>query len=645
MIKTVVLAIIAAGFPYVYACSQTCTGSLGDPIINETFGAGTRTLPSNKTTFKYMGGCPAKGFYTLDDFLFGCGGRTWAQMIGDHTRDTRGNYMLVNAENEAGVIYMDTAIGLCGNTLYQFGLWATGVMTKFSCDGNPVLPNIKYKITDLAGTVLAMDSTGKIPIVVEKEWKFYGLSFRTPAGIATDAIVSLTIDPPFGCGSGFAIDDITLRPCGPAVSASIDGNTNPVEICAGYTNPMIMTGAYSAGFSDPVIQWQSSLDTGKTWTDIPGETRLTYPMPRRNSGVVLYRMSLAERTNINSAKCRVTSNAISTTIHPVPEHKPPQSVFGCLNKDYFFPPTDPYALQVLWRGPNGYTSTAIKGVIPAIQYNDEGLYTLRQSLPYGCVSLDTFNLRVYPSTTISVQPSYPVCEGQSQQLLAMASDNNASYQWTPATGLSNPSVPNPVASPTDSTNYKVVVTNQYGCKDSATLQIDVYRNPAVNAGPDKTILLGDTAILNGLVKGTNVNYYWSPSGFLNNDRVVIPQAYPSESKTYTLHVESTVGCGSVSDVVNVTVYSSFAIPNAFTPNGDGKNDRFQILALDNYKLIHLYIYDRAGRMVFKAEGAYNGWDGKYKGMPQASGVYVYHLEMQAPSRGKIRKKGTLLLIR
>jgi gliding motility-associated-like protein len=211
--------------------------------------------------------------------------------------------------------------------------------------------------------------------------------------------------------------------------------------------------------------------------------------------------------------------------------------------------------------------------------------------------------------------------------------------------LSNSAIPNPVASPKDSTLYKVIITNQYGCKDSATLQIDVYRNPSVAAGPDKTILTGDTAVLNGKVTGTAVNYYWTPDLFLSSGTATAPQAFPPQSGTYRLHAESTVGCGSVNDAVNVTVYSSFAIPNAFTPNNDGRNDKFQILALDNYKLVHLYIYDRGGHLVFKSEGVYNGWDGNYKGLPQPAGVYVYHLEMLAPSRGRLFQKGTITLVR
>ncbi|MEP7143983.1 MAG: gliding motility-associated C-terminal domain-containing protein [Ferruginibacter sp.] len=625
------------------AKAQTCTGSLGDPIISETFGTGYNVLPAYKTSYPYVGGCPPKNSYTLDHFLFGCGPRSWVQMVGDHTGDPNGNYMLVNAESEPGTVYMDTAKGLCGNTVYQFGVWVTSVMTKFACNGNAVLPNLKFQVTTLSGTVLASGSTGNLPIVDEREWKFYGLSLITPINI-TDAIVSITINPAYGCGSGFALDDITLRPCGPSISALIDGTPGPAQVCAGYTDPFVVQASYSPGLADPVLQWQSSTDTGRTWQDIPGETALSYTVPHRNSGVILYRAGIAERTNINSLKCRITSNTIYTNINPQPAHVAPQTVYGCLGKEFLFPAADPKALEVLWTGTDGYNSIKPAAPIPIVQYKDTGLYTLKETFYFGCLSLDSFYLKVFPGTTISAKPSYPLCEGASEQLFTSATDT-VNYKWTPSTGLSSDDIPNPVATPSDSTNYKVMVTNKYGCKDSAFLQIDVYRNVFADAGRDMTILKGDTLILNGSLKGTAVNFYWTPASFMNNDHLINPAVYPPADGTYTLHVLSTVGCGSTSDEVKIKVYNAFNIPNAFTPNGDGKNEKFEVLMLDNYKLTGLQIYNRYGQVVFSSKGSYEGWDGMFKGEPQPGGVYIYHLEIQTPAGKKISKKGTIVLLR
>ena len=564
-------------------------------------------------------------------------------MIGDHTGDHDGNYMLVNAESTPGTVYKDTARNLCENTSYVFSAWIANAMQDFTCGGNPVLANVTLTVTSLSGAVLGSANTGDIPVGFDKIWKQYGLSFTTPPN-TTSVIVNVTTNPRFGCGSAFVIDDITLRSCGPSVTATLDGSIGPVNVCADYTDPFILQGNYSPGFSDPVMQWQSSSDTGKTWVDIAGETTNTYAVPRRSSGVISYRLVVAERANINSLNCRIASNAIYTEIHPVPQHQAPQNILGCLDKNLFLPQVDPSALQAQWSGPNGYSSTQFASVIPVVQYADTGLYTLKETFYYGCVSLDTFYLNIFPSTTIFTSPTYPICQGMTENLFA-SSSGGGTYQWTPSQGLSGDNIPDPVATPTDSTVYKVVVTNSFGCKDSAYLTIDVYNKPVADAGPDRAINLGDSVMLNGSVKGTSVDFSWSPSAYTDDVHSKTPTVYPPEDGIYTLTVNSNVGCGSSVSSVTVKVYRDIFVPNAFSPNNDGKNDKFRVIAADNYKRFKLQIYNRWGQLVFETADINKSWDGRFHDVLQSPDVYVYYLEIQTASNKKITKKGTVTLIR
>src|SRR5260221_3868341 len=188
-----------------FAVAQTCSGSLGDPVLLETFGTGYVENPHFKSTYTYVNDCPPKYSYTLSSFIFGCGDTphgSWVKLTGDHTGDQSGNYMLVNAESLQGIVYADTAKGLCGNTVYQFGVWVTSVMTKYSCGGNAVLPKLIFEIKTLSGALLASDSTGLLPLTDDKKWVPYNFLLKTPVDV-TDAIVSITINPPFGCGSAF----------------------------------------------------------------------------------------------------------------------------------------------------------------------------------------------------------------------------------------------------------------------------------------------------------------------------------------------------------------------------------------------------------------------------------------------------------
>ncbi|MEP7318644.1 MAG: gliding motility-associated C-terminal domain-containing protein, partial [Panacibacter sp.] len=96
--------------------------------------------------------------------------------------------------------------------------------------------------------------------------------------------------------------------------------------------------------------------------------------------------------------------------------------------------------------------------------------------------------------------------------------------------------------------------------------------------------------------------------------------------------------------VLVKVYGDIFIPNAFTPNGDGKNDYFKVLPLDNYQLVQLIIYNRWGQLLFKAADKYAAWDGSYNGFVQPNGAYIYRLELLSPQGKRIIKQGTVLLL-
>jgi gliding motility-associated-like protein len=638
---------------YLFLCfsysstAQVCNGSLGDPVVNETFGAGGGyQIPSYKTSYTAVGGCPdnAGGTYTLASFLFGCGPNSWVQMIGDHTRDMDGNYMLVNASNKPGTVYTDTAKNLCGNTQYQFGIWFTSVMTKLACDGQAILPNLHFQVKTVSGTVLVEGNSGFLPIVEDREWKFYSLSFQTPSTVR-DVIFSISVDPRPGCGSAFAIDDITIRPCSPSViTATINGSPDAVDVCANYTDNWTLNATYTPGFANPEFQWQNSIDNGQLWVDIPGATTMNYNVPHRDSGVVLYRICIAENGNINSLSCRVASNVVHTGVYPVPPPHPTLTLIGCIGKDFHFPDPDPYDLQVLYTGPNGYSSTSIHAIIPNVQYNDSGLYTLKNTLTYGCVLLDTIYLKVFPGAILTTQPVAPLCEGTTEQLSASASDS-VTWQWTPALGLSSDVVPNPIASPSKTTEYKVLITNKYGCKDSAYLTIFVDQKPVADAGPDKKINLGDSVVLNGSVSGTSINFSWSPASFIDDIHSKTPTVYPPEDAEYTLTVNSEVGCGSSSSSVIVKVYKDVYVPTGFTPNNDGKNDLFRVTAADNYKRFKLLVCNRWGQVIFETTDINKGWNGKFKDVQLASDVYVYYLEIVTASNRKVTKKGTITLIR
>jgi gliding motility-associated-like protein len=116
-----------------------------------------------------------------------------------------------------------------------------------------------------------------------------------------------------------------------------------------------------------------------------------------------------------------------------------------------------------------------------------------------------------------------------------------------------------------------------------------------------------------------------------------------DETTYRLSVVSMDGCAAYSDARIKPLYS-LNIPNAFTPNGDGKNDLFRIPPHTHFDLTQLIIYNRWGQVVFSTNQISSGWDGRFNGIDQASGTFIY--QISGVLNGKqIFLKGSLTLVR
>ena len=622
--------------------AQLWQGNLGLPIVNITFGSGaSKPLLNNITKYPYTKGCPSAGQYSIEHFLFGCATGTWIMLTGDHTGDHDGNYMLVNGATAKGTVLIDTITGLCGNTTYQFSAFISNCLKDIACDGTPVLTNLTLSIETVSGKILTSYTTGDIATTDSKTWIEYGTYCTTPPA-PIPLVVRITNNSGGACGSVFIMDDITFKAAGPAINVTINNSNNLVlDLCKGYTDVYNLHATYSSGYVDPVFQWQYSADTGKTWKYIPGAISLDYTIPHRNDSVFLFHLGISERSNAGNAKCSIFSDRIWTNVHSLPAVTPIQKVLGCLGKDLVLK-TPPEFSTYLWTKPNGVQSKEQWLKLPGIQYKDAGLYSVKLTADFGCFIQDSFQVNISPSTSISTQTIYNICNGINVPLLATGDGN---FTWTPNIYLSDTAIGNPIANPKDSVQYKVVLTNSYGCKDSAWVNINVFKNPVVSAGNDKIILLGDSTVLDGTVQGTSVEFYWAPITPLSNSSLLSPYVAPIVDTKYTLYASSTVGCGTVSAAVTIKVFKDVFMPTAFTPNGDGKNDIYHPPNLAGFKLISFTIFNRYGSKVFFTTNASVGWDGTANGEPQETGEYAYYLEMKHPSGKIINKKGSILLLR
>ena len=106
-------------------------------------------------------------------------------------------------------------------------------------------------------------------------------------------------------------------------------------------------------------------------------------------------------------------------------------------------------------------------------------------------------------------------------------------------------------------------------------------------------------------------------------------------------------CSSSITAVKITVIdkSVFTIASGFTPNNDGLNDKLNAKILGYIDLEYFKIYNRNGEEVFSTKTINDGWDGKYKGVPQPSSVFVWIAKGRDINGNIISDKGTFVLIR
>jgi len=152
----------------------------------------------------------------------------------------------------------------------------------------------------------------------------------------------------------------------------------------------------------------------------------------------------------------------------------------------------------------------------------------------------------------------------------------------------------------------------------------------VNAGPDKEILVGTSVMLEGTADGT-YPVTWTPAvGLTFPGSPLQPLAAPLVTTTYTLSA-GVGGCAS-SDQVTVTVLPPIRIPNAFTPNGDGRDDTWQIEFIEQFPDNTVSVFNRWGNRIFSAEhySRANEWRGDINGQPAPVGTYYYVVVTKGP---------------
>jgi gliding motility-associated-like protein len=326
----------------------------------------------------------------------------------------------------------------------------------------------------------------------------------------------------------------------------------------------------------------------------------------------------------------------------------------CIDSNFIFTSsyTNTTNTSWYWSFGDGQTTTINSGPTTTHAYaNTASNITVRHavSIGQGCTSDTAFvvipNIRPNPTASFTLSKTV-ICAGDSIGFLS-SSTGIASWLWSFGNGIGSNVPPFTRAYPSaGSFPIVLVVKDSAGCGSlPATATLLVGALPQVNAGGDKFIQIGTSVLMDASVSPAgNYTYLWTPATGLNNANVLQPLASPANTTNYMLVVRDPITLCSGSDSVMISVISKLFIPNAFTPNGDGKNDRWGIPGMALYPDGLVTIYNRYGQVVYESKAYQNRpWDGSFKGAAVPNGGYVYIIQLNNDNKEII--KGTVLVIR
>lgn len=298
---------------------------------------------------------------------------------------------------------------------------------------------------------------------------------------------------------------------------------------------------------------------------------------------------------------------------------------------------------------DGAVTTTVTGGIPPFVYNWtpgavatssltnvlSGTYTLTVTDNFGCVIDSAITINSTLSVNAVAGNDTLFC--QNGTLLLDGSNSNSTfgtntYEWfvVPSAAPISNSVSTTVSPSVGTSTYVLVATNGV-CIDSDTIVVNSNALPIVDAGPTVSIpLLGSGTIGGNPTCATGSSFSWSPVVGLDNPTGTNPVSATTVTTIYTVSVIDVNGCFN-SDTVTVYVYPEIKIPNGFSPNGDGKNDVWQIDFIDQFPDCEVEVYNRWGEQLFYSRGYAVPFNGQYKGKNLPVGTYYYVVKLNHPN--------------
>jgi trimeric autotransporter adhesin len=281
--------------------------------------------------------------------------------------------------------------------------------------------------------------------------------------------------------------------------------------------------------------------------------------------------------------------------------------------------------------PNQYNAT-----VTVTQYGDYDFAWTEVN--NNCTSVDIIRVVFHAPPSINAGPDAAVCKGSNIRLQA---EGSGSFLWSPANLVDNPASQNPLATPVVTTVFTVNLTDQWNCRNSDQVTIEVRDKPLANAGPDQILNYQFETELNA---GELKSYETGEWEFISGNGT-----FSDKNDNNTSITELTLGdniilwtvsngvCALSYDTVMIKI-NDLIVPTLITPNEDGNNDFFIIRGLESLGKTLFNVFNRWGASEYKNDNYANDWDGKDDNgnlLPEDTYFYILKPEKIPPIKGYI----------
>ena len=225
-----------------------------------------------------------------------------------------------------------------------------------------------------------------------------------------------------------------------------------------------------------------------------------------------------------------------------------------------------------------------------------------------------------------------ICQGVESQFSDASTDVGSSItarSWSFGDGSSS-ALADPKKRYNSPGRYTVTLTatNAAGCaSDPFSQQVNVFLQPVVDAGPSFVVPQGSVVNFLSVANDPGLVFLWTPTPDLTPASLLRASVTALQDQVYRLTATGQNGC-TATDTVSVKILKTVKIPNVFSPNGDGVNDRWNIENMADYPGCTLQVFNRYGQLVYSVAGYNTPWDGKVNGKDLPVGVYYYVINLK-----------------